>query len=383
MTIKHNVITLLQKMIRLNTCQPEGNEADVVDMLLDIFAPYRKQVESRVFEHSSRRKSLLLRLGPNGSGGLAFVGHLDTVAIGDESNWSVGPHEAELKDGRIYGRGAADMKSGVAAMTVAALKHLTGGHSLNKPLYLVYTADEEKGSSGVNAIKASGLLTEVDYYVIPEPTDNKVAIAESGALWLHFEFQGKSAHGSQPQNGINAVEAAIVMAAELKKAFVFDEVHARLGSGSASITQLKGGILTNVIPERAVLEMDIRTLPGCRHEDFLDIAKRQIAVLKQQYPALKVKLEPIKNMPPIETIEDAHLVRLVQEIVAQESLQTELVGMSYYTDAACLIPAYKKPFVILGPGHEAMAHQADEFVAIERLKEALRIYQQIIVKLCS
>lgn len=383
MTNKYDVISLLQTLIRSNTCQPEGNEADLVNVLLDLFSPYQEQVMFRVFEHSKQRKSLLLRLGPEKSGGLAFVGHLDTVAIGDKNKWNVEPHAAEIINGHVYGRGSADMKSGVSAMTVAALNCLFEEQNFNKPLYLVYTADEEKGSCGVEAVIESKLLSDVAGYVIPEPTDNKIAIAERGALWLRLKFHGKSAHGSQPQNGINAIEIAMNLGAELKKTFASEVEHILLGKGSASITQLKGGVLTNMIPDQAVLEMDIRTLPGREHKDLLDLTEEKIAALKHEYPGLGVELELIKNMPPIEVSSDSRFVSLVQTIVKQKNLQTDLVGMSYYTDAARLIPTYSKPFVILGPGHEAMAHQSNESVAIKRVEEALHIYQQLIVEFCS
>ena len=127
----------------------------------------------------------------------------------------------------------------------------------------VYTADEEKGLTGVRAIVEAQTLSEIDALIIAEPTNNKVAIAEKGALWFRFVVHGRLAHGSKPDEGINAVEIAIKIAQYVQEVVASDvEPHALLGPATASINRLSGGIMTNVIPALAEVEVDCRTLPS-------------------------------------------------------------------------------------------------------------------------
>lgn len=373
-----DVREILQDFVRINTCQPEGNEKALTDLVQEMFAPHSADTAIREIRHSKNRSSLIVRLGPDVPGGIAFVGHLDTVSVGDRDKWTYDPHAAELVDGKIYGRGTCDMKGGVAAMTAAALEYLETGFSFKKPLYLVYTADEEKGSMGVNSAIESGFLQDVDAFMVPEPTDNKIAIAEKGALWVRIILEGKLAHGSKPEVGINAVEAAIDLSKKIKKSMPVLERHKLLGDFTCSITKLEGGIMTNVIPAEAVVEIDIRTLPGQDHDDLLDIVDTCIREVSETYPGLGSGMKTLKNFISVEAKEDSDFSRKVQSFCREEELPDSFCGMSYYTDVADLVRAYPKPFLIMGPGHESMAHQLNEAVEVESLHKAVAVYKKLI-----
>ena len=273
------------------------------------------------------------------------------------------------------------MKGGVAAMTAAALDHLEAGSSFERPLYLVYTADEEKGSLGVNSVIDSQVLKDVEAYMVPEPTYNKIALAEKGALWVRIHLEGRLAHGSQPEEGINAVEAAVYLFTQIKEALPQVTGHKLLGDFTCSITRLEGGIMTNVIPAEAVLELDIRTLPGQDHDQLLGIIKDSIGKITAAYPGLGHRMEILKNFISVEADEQSDFVKSVQKYCREEGLSDAFCGMAYYTDVADLVRAHPKPFVILGPGHEAMAHQVDEAVEVGRLRTAVQVYKKLIREL--
>lgn len=373
-----DVIDLLRRMVKINTCQPEGNERQLTELLKELFSSYNADMFVEEISHSENRSTLIIRIGPDEPGGLAFVGHLDTVSVGDRTKWTYDPHAAVLVDGKVYGRGTADMKAGVAAMTAAALDCLREGVEFKIPLYLVYTADEEKGSRGVKAVVESDLLVDVAAFIIPEPTDNKIAIAEKGAFWLRFHLEGKSAHGSKPEIGINAVEAAVELSKTLKKSFVGIAQHKLLGDFTLSITKIEGGIMTNVIPAEAVIEVDMRTLPEQNHKILMESIDSCIEYVQEVYPGLKVQTEVINNFVAVSTDGDSDFIEIIREYAREEGLPGTVCGMTYYTDAASLIPVYQKPFAIMGPGHESMAHQLDEAVDVDSVYKAMAVYNKLI-----
>ncbi len=375
---QYDVIELLRDMVRIDTCQPEGNEKQLVNLIRDLFSSYSEDIVLTEIEHSENRSSLVIRIGPEVQGGLAFVGHLDTVSVGDRKTWSHDPHSAKLVDDTIYGRGAVDMKAGVAAITVAALDYLNAGIKFEKPLYLVYTAGEENGCLGARVIAKSNLLEFADAFVIPEPTDIKPAIAEKGALWLRFYLEGKLAHGSKPEEGINAVEAGVDLSKLIKETMSADLKHKLLGDFTLSVNRFEGGIMTNVIPAEALVEMDIRTLPEQNHDRLLELIDSCINKVLEAYPGLVIRLEIIHNYPSLSSDEDSDFIKKIQGYVREAGLPDKVCGMTYMTDAAVLIPVHPKPFVIIGPGHESMAHQVDEAVKVESVNLALDIYKRIM-----
>ena len=375
---QYDVIKMLQDMVRIDSCQPEGNEKQLINLIRDFFAPYSEDIVLTEIEHSENRSSLVIRIGPEVEGGLAFVGHLDTVSVGDRNKWAYDPHSAKLVEDTVYGRGAVDMKAGVAAMTVAALDYLKAGIKFEKPLYLIYTADEENGCQGARVIAESKLLGSAAAFVIPEPTDNKPAIAEKGLLWLRFHLEGQLAHGSKPEAGINAVEAAVDLSKLIKETVSVNLKHPLLGNLTLSVNRLEGGIMTNIIPAEALIEMDIRTQPEQNHDDLLELIDSCMNEVLEGYPGLVIRLEIIHNYPSLSSDENSDFIKRVQKYVREEGLPDNLCGMTYLTDAAALIPVHHKPFVIIGPGHESMAHQQNEAVKVASVHQALQIYKKIM-----
>lgn len=376
-------IEILRSLIRHNTCQPDGNETALVNAIEAMLLPFNPDIEMTKLVHSEHRASLVIKVG-KGTGGLALLGHLDTVTIGDKAAWEYDPFAAVVADGYIHGRGSVDMKGGVANLLDIALELLEEKVKLKKPVYFVFTADEEKGTTGITAVRDRNLLNDVDAVLIPEPTTNRIGTAEKGALWFRFVIHGKQAHGSKPEEGINAIDIAIDLAHAVKAAVEADTAaHPLLGRATCSINRLDGGIMTNVIPPLAIVELDCRTLPHQTNEDFMAIAAHRIRELETNFPGLKVDTEIMNNHPAIEADASDPFIQVVKDAVAKAGLNTDLVGMSYYTDAGRLIPEIKKPFVIMGPGHESMAHQVNEKMLIESLHASRDVYRRIVANCCE
>ncbi len=213
-----NPVELTQTLIRMDTINPPGNEEPAARYLGELLKGAGLQVSyPRLGENSTG----LIAVVPGESSKLplVFTGHLDTVPVGD-APWDSPPHGAEIKDGRLLGRGASDMKSGIAAMVVTAL-HLAQEPEGEHGVVFVFTAGEETGCDGALQMKESGVLPrEAGAIVVAEPSGNIPLLGHKGVLWLECTAKGKSAHGSMPDLGDNAIYKAARAAASLEDFFL-------------------------------------------------------------------------------------------------------------------------------------------------------------------
>ena len=367
---------LTQMLVSTNTSQPAGNEADLVRKISALVPAH---VYRRVLDHGNNRASLILRIdGKKRGGGLAFVGHIDTVAFGDEQAWTYPPLSAQIRNGILYGRGAADMKSGVAAMIIAAQCVLASGRIPEKDLWFCFTADEEAGGMGILSIMQSGELSDVEEFIIAEPSELKLGLCEKGALWLRIHAEGLLAHGSRPEVGINAVEALMDFHHRLHQAVDTETPHPLLNTTTISTTGFYGGIMTNVIPAQAYMELDIRTLPSLPNAEVVEFAQKIAAEMEHDRPNLHIRVEVLNNRVPVETLPDAPIVRKMQHTFETLSLPCESKGMYFYTDMSQIALYTDAPFLILGPGDDKQAHVTNEHVAVSDIENAARVYTAYI-----
>ena len=363
---------ILMDILSIQTCQPEGNEEALVEYLMGLFPP---PALCEKIVHCKNRASLIVRVpGRDPEGALAFVGHVDTVAYGKLDSWNTDPSKPTVHDGRIYGRGASDMKGGVAAMTAAALYFLEQGIVPAHDLYFCYTADEESQGMGAAALAAHGFFRHVDRVIIAEPTKGRISVGEKGALWLRATAEGVQTHGSRPELGINAVEMLIEFAEAVKGSLDTETNHPLFGHTTAAVTNFHGGIMTNVIPSEATLELDIRLIPGQSNEAVLARARQIGEALCQKHTPLTISLEVLNDRPAVEVPQDAKLVRDVQAAARQLGLDSTVRGTIFYTDASQIVPPYGMEFLILGPGDDGLAHQSNEYIEISSLHEIIDLY---------
>lgn len=363
---------ILMDILSINTCQPAGNEATLADHLIGLFP---KGTDYRLLPHGENRASLIVHIpGRETGNGLAFAGHLDTVAYGDKGSWRTDPACPTVEGDRVYARGAADMKGGVVAMTAVALYFLEQGITPVHDLYFCYTADEEKGGMGAGAIAEGNILTGVSRLIIAEPTKGQISLGEKGALWLRATARGVQSHGSRPDLGVNAIELLVHFAETLKGSLDMETEHPLFGHTTAAITNLHGGVMTNIIPPEATLEMDIRTIPGQSNRDILEKACRIAEELCQANSPLKITVETLNDRPAVGVSEEDPLVLDMQAAARSLGLSDQLRGTIFYTDASQLVPHYQIPFLILGPGDDALAHQSNEYITFSSLEEITSLY---------
>jgi succinyl-diaminopimelate desuccinylase len=365
-------VTLTQELVRFNTINPPGAEQPCAEHLARLLEQAGFSV--RLLPYGAGRAQLIARIGGQADLlPLGFTGHLDTVPLGAQP-WSVDPFSGDIADGKLYGRGSSDMKSGVAAFVTACIG-LADKLAASPGLLLVITAGEETGCEGASALSAAD-LGKVGAFVVAEPTCNKPLVGHKGALWLEAETKGVTAHGSMPEKGVNAVYKA-ARAVTALEGFDFNVArHAVLGGPTLNVGTIQGGLNINSVPDRAVIGIDIRTIPGQSHVRL----REQLG----SYLGPEVTLNPRLDAESVWTDPENEWIREVfrsaQDVVGFDG---EKASAPYFTDASVLTPKLgAPPTVILGPGELALAHQTDEYCLVSNIEQATELYARLVRNWC-
>lgn len=376
------VINLTQELIRFPSVNPPGNEQKVAEFLGGRMADLGLEVELQPIEENRANVIGRLRGGGSGSGHLVYTGHLDVVPPGGQE-WEHAPFAADRVDGRIYGRGSADMKGGVAAI-VAGVAALAGSRFRpSGDIIIACTAGEEAGMLGARAMVERRSLEGSRYLVVAEPSDLNVFIGEKGVLWLRIRALGRTAHGSMPSLGVNAVSCMARLIPRLEEyPFPWQE-SPLLGKPTLSVNVITGGNKTNVVPDLCELEVDMRTVPGQDHQEILRMVRSMAQEVARGYnPDVRMEVEIDNDKSSLETERSEPLVEAAVQTVRRVSgTAPEVGGVAFGTDAAYLGPGFNIPMIICGPGAPGMAHQPDEYVEVEQLVQAAQIYAELAQKL--
>ncbi|MEU4287680.1 M20 family metallopeptidase [Kribbella sp. NPDC026596] len=314
--------------------------------------------------------------------GLLLLGHTDVVPVGD--GWTTDPFGGEVRDGRIYGRGASDMKGGLAAALVA-LAALRGSR-LSGPVELAAVVDEEETGKGIRAYVAG---TERPFVgcITAEPTDLQTIIAARGDSYLRVAIHGRACHAGNPADGANAIYGAAAVVAEIERlhAMLAADPHPLLGPATWSVGQINGGTGGSIVPAECVIVADRRLLPGESPAAVLDDLRRRVADLKLEDRGLTVDLEMPMEIPAFETSADADLVRVTEAArVDAGGPDLPLGGWTAACDGGYVVRDLGVPVVVLGPGSvTTQAHRADESVAIAELLTAARAYALTALRLLA
>ena len=364
-------LPFLKKLVRINTINPPGNEALCAQLIQDFLG---KKFFLRKFFFASERINLIV-IKDGKEKFLYLCGHMDTVPLGKQK-WSVDPFSGEIKEGKLYGRGASDMKSGLAAMIFAA-QRLPSIKRLKRGLVLLFTCAEETFCEGARAlVRIRDQLPPMGAMVVCEPTSNQVCVGHKGAIHYRVTFQGKSAHASMPHLGINAIYKACTGVQRIQALELDTPRHPLLGHATLNVGTIDGGENINSVPDVASIGLDIRVLPGQ--------TESEIRANLEELLGPDVKIELLNQAPGIYTSPDDPWVSQVMEVAGEITGETpQPSAVPYFTDASVLTPAFgNPPTVILGPGEPEMAHKTDEYCYISKLEEATEIYWKIIEKWC-
>ncbi|MBI2186228.1 MAG: M20/M25/M40 family metallo-hydrolase [Acidobacteria bacterium] len=293
---------------------------------------------------------------------LMFCGHLDTVGVGG----MVHPFEPRQREGRLYGRGAQDMKGGVAAMIGAARQLVEEGGLARGRLILAAVVDEEHASIGADALAAR---CRADAAVVTEPTDLDIAVAHKGFAWIEIETRGRAAHGSRPREGRDAI---LRMGRVLGRLEALDRrlqstpMHPQLGTASLHASTVVGGHELSSYPDRCTLQVERRTLPGEPAGVAFQEVQEILAALRGGDAEFEGDARVLFARDPY-AIDPAHpLPEILARAAASVGCAPRRIGMSFWTDAA-ILGAAGIPSVLFGPGGAGL-HSSEEYVRLEDVR---------------
>lgn len=333
-------------------------------------------------EITNGRPNVVGRFGPAAPRrSLLIESHLDTQGI---HGMTVPPFDGIVRDGRLYGRGACDTKGPMAAALMALdEKILARLAAAGCQVICVGAVGEEKGNIGAEQLV--DLDVGADEALVLEPTELAVVHAHKGALWFEIEVEGVAAHGSNPALGLSAI-GGMMQVMQLVQRQVDEERRERsnalLGQSTVNIGIIKGGTSINIVPERCVIEVDRRTLPGDDNRQILQRLRDGLRQLQEQGAIKGSSVRLIKEGLPFETTADSRLVRRLGASCEDCGVAPRAEGAAWYSDAGPFSRTCRE-IAVFGPGSIAQAHTADEYIELESLEKGRAVIARFLARLAE
>ena len=353
-----DTVGLLQELVRRRTVSGDAAaQRDVLGLLTEVLRERAPHLEVTAGDDPDQPWTLLRTPADPGRRRLLFACHVDTVPVPDPGAWERDPFGGDLDGGRVWGRGASDMEAGVVA-AVAAL----AAADPRTPAALLLTSDEEIGSRGAAAAAAAVADLPVGAVVVPEATGNRVVLGHRGALWLAVRTAGRAAHGSTPELGHNAVLDLATLLARTGPGLPL-RTDPFLGTETWNPGVVSGGTVPNVVPDRAEVVVDMRTVADGR--DLLRWWQGQPEV---------ADVEVRVDLPPVVTpAGDPWVATLPAPVLPTPA--------TYFTDASVLRQVVGgAPIVVWGPGTPAVMHAVDEYVELAEVAQAAAAFTDVLAR---
>ena len=371
---------LLEKLVAFDTTSRESNLA-----LIDFVWRYLNDlgVSGELIHNAERSKAnLYARLGPAGDGGVMLSGHSDVVPV-EGQNWSVPPFTLTERDGKLYGRGTADMKGYIACM-LAAVPHFLA-QPLKQPLHLAISYDEEVGCLGVRTLLEALLQRpeKPSICLIGEPTELQPVLGHKGKLGVRCEVKGAACHSAYAPQGVNAIEYAAQLVHQLTaigERLAQTEQHDTRFDPPFTTVQtgiIRGGTVLNIVPAECVFDFEVRTLP--QHDAQAVAAEIDTFAQSELVPRMQavavdsaIRFYPISGYPGLLTDAQSDAARLIAYLTQSSDFSTVAFG----TEGGLFHQA-GIPSVICGPGSMAQGHKPDEFISIAQLDACDAMMQRL------
>jgi succinyl-diaminopimelate desuccinylase len=371
--------------VRIGSENPSADEGEIAAYIADWLSRVPgARVEVQVVEKG--RNNVIARIGPSGKApALAYIAHMDTVPKGD--GWSKNPFGGDIEDGMLFGRGACDMKSGLAAALVAFSEVARSRRELDREFIVCATVDEEGPlMKGAVHLAKEGIVGPETLIVAPEPSDLQVIVSHKGLIWFEIECHGKLAHAGNPKVGVDAVQAGAAFVNALQsrvEQLSYD--HPMVGPATATVSAFNGGIKTNVVPDYARIEVDLR-LPGPMSlAQAHELVAAAAAEAQGAVSGARIEYRQINNdRPPIDANVSSALVNALKSAVGEVTGSPAVVaGFPAYTDASIIAAnTGNRDGIVFGPGRLAQAHTADEYVPVDQIIAATEVLKRTAIELC-
>jgi len=352
---------LLIKLCAFNTSNPPGNEEKLAVFIAEFLKSYGIQ-DVKIENVSENRANVVATINKKENAPyLMFAGHMDVVPV--TSKWKTDPFNPVLDGNRLYARGSCDMKGGLSAM-IGAFLELAADTDFKGNLLLLATCDEEVGCSGIqNFFKDANEQISISGALIGEPTNNRMAIGEKGALWVKLSSTGIAAHSAQPELGKNAIFSLIDVIQKIKTSSFFER-----DDLTSSLNIISGGNKENIVPDSAFAILDFRFHSTIHSSDILN----ELAKLTKSE---EIAIDILLIREPFQTNKDNKLVQTCAQVLTAYKLKKESLIMNYFTDGA-FTALSGIPTIIIGPGDPKLAHKDNEYVEIPDVVRSSQLYYE-------
>ncbi|MEW2923130.1 M20 family metallopeptidase [Muricauda sp. ANG21] len=365
-----NPIDLTQQLIGFDTINPPGNEEGAARYIGNILAGHGFSVEYPQFDKG--RLNVIATKGLSKEAlPIVLTGHLDVVPLGAKK-WRFDPLIPTIENGKLYGRGSSDMKSGVAAMIVAAIQ--CGSRNCPKGgIKLIFTANEELGCIGAQYLRQIGYkIGKASAIVVGEPTSNVPYSGHKGGLYLKAVTSGTTAHSSTPELGDNAIYKAARAITKIETLKFNGHRDSLLGYPTINVGKIVGGLNLNSVPDETEFTIDIRSTTKFNNDRAIKVLQKKLGP--------EVSLIKTVDLEAIATPENSNFLKMALDVCSYDyGVEGVVKAAPFLTDASVLTPWMgNPPTLILGPGEAKMAHQTDEYCHVENITTAVELYSEII-----
>lgn len=335
-------------------------------------------LSTEIHDAAPGRPNVVARAGRGVGRSLMLNGHLDVVGVDGMTH---APFGADERDGKLFGRGAADMKGGLAAMCAAAARAAARG--ISGEVIIAAVADEEHTSMGTRELLRRGV--RADAAIVGEPTGLAIMPAHKGFAWIEIHVHGRAAHGSRYEVGVDAIlDAGLVLdeLAALERDALPARRHPLLGRPSLHVATIEGGTGWSTYPDRCVIRVERRTLPTENADEPLAEVLAAIARAQKRRRSLAADARLVLSQAPSEVASNAPIVAALSAALRERKEPATIGGMTAWTDAALLNEA-GIPAICFGPGDIALAHAAEEWIDTGEIERATDVLEALIIHWCN
>jgi succinyl-diaminopimelate desuccinylase len=376
------IIALVQDLVRIESINPPADYGQI-SPFIERWLSQLPGVEVRIVEPHPGKRNVVARLPGRGAGpGVLISNHMDVVPAGVASEWTRPPFAAEIADARMWGRGTTDMKGATAAQLHALKAVAEAGTQAGDVIVACTVDDETAGEWGMKYLAEHG-FREIGwpmpaFHILGEPTSLEVVCAFKGRLWIDVKVRGRAAHGGNPERGVNAIDQMIRVASAFRP--LMRTTHPLVGDDTFNLGVIEGGKQVNMVPEFCRARMDLRFGPAWNTEQLLAELAAVARRVSQESPTFTVEtLDVFERREALEVAPEhpgvQRLVACAEPVIGRRpAFHGTLASGDLYHTARAGIPG-----VYWGPGNMALAHTTNEYIEIDEVLAAARVYARAML----
>lgn len=368
------IIDTTLELVKIDSRNRPHGEDEISSYISDFLEKIK--VDNAVISHEKDRKSLIAYYPGTESGrNLLMCGHLDTINL-DSVEGPDNSIMADVRGGKMFGLGTSDMKGGVAAMLFALKELVRINFKPRYDIFFAFTGDEEADKAGALHLLENELTNNTRLMIVGEPTNLNLGLGSKGQIWFEVKFKGRAAHGSTPDKGKSAVLMAMNFISQILEPEFFVKNEKFFPKSTVNVGFLNADGPFNVVPDTCVAGLDIRLSPP---ETVENVKKKIKDILSSSFRKNEYELKIVDSLDASFVQPESRMAKEIKKIIGQHVSGKRKIALSYATDGSVLNTYASVPVIILGPGIPEVIHNRDEYIPLENIIYASKIYTDIML----